>query len=103
MLKKRIKVMMNAGLVLLISASEVWAQSVGSGSSTSTTGDPLDVSNEFSTKMLDIVKGPILKVLAAAVLLVGIAGLLRGRHKLAESCGMAFLLILCLPVLLGKI
>ena len=55
------------------------------------TGDPLAVTSEFSTKMVDILKGPIAKILAALVLLAGIAGLLRGRHKLALSCGAAFL------------
>ena len=67
------------------------------------TDDPLAVSNDFSEKVLSIVQGPILKVLAAVVLLVGIAGLLQGKQKLSICCGLAFLLLLFLPILLGKV
>jgi type IV secretory pathway VirB2 component (pilin) len=59
--------------------------------------------DDFSQRMIAIIKGPVLKLLAAVILLVGIAGLLRGRNKLALSCGMAFLLLLFLPVLLGHV
>ena len=89
----------NTALLLMI----VYSSNVLAATSTQETGDPLEVSNAFSEKVLEIVKGPILKVLAAAVLLVGIAGLLRGRHKLAVSCGLAFLLLLFLPILLGRV
>ena len=61
------------------------------------------LSNDFSEKVLSIVQGPILKVLAAVVLLVGIAGLLQGKQKLSICCGLAFLLLLFLPILLGKV
>lgn len=80
----------------LLQASSAWA-------ATSNTADPLDASKEFSDKMMEIVQGPVLKILAAVVLLVGIAGLLRGRHRLAVSCALAFILILFLPILLGKV
>jgi type IV secretory pathway VirB2 component (pilin) len=100
MLRKILNTISNAVLIVFINSVQAFAQAVGSSG---TTGDPLEVSNDFSTKMLDIVKGPVLKLLAAVVLLVGIAGLLRGRHKLAISCGVAFILILFLPILLSKI
>jgi hypothetical protein len=100
MLRKIFNTVSNAMLILFISSVQALAQAVGSSG---TTGDPLEVSNDFSVKMLAIVKGPVLKLLAAVVLLVGIGGLLRGQHKLAVSCGLAFLLILFLPILLGKI
>ena len=83
--------------ILCFKSSQVWAAAKDS------TDDPLDVSNDFSTKVLSIVQGPVLKVLAATVLLVGVAALLRGRHKLAISCGMGFLLLLFLPILLGRV
>ena len=65
--------------------------------------DPLEVSKDFSKQMIDIVKGPVIKVLAAVVLLVGVASLLQGKHKLAVSCGAAFLLLLFLPILLERV
>lgn len=83
-----IVLMINSGLVLAANDS---------------TADPLEVSNDFSTRMLAILQGPVLKVLAAAVLLVGVTGLLRGRHRLAVSCGLAFLLLLFLPILLKHV
>ena len=64
---------------------------------------PLEVSKDFSDQVIDIVKGPVIKVLAAVVLLVGVAGLLQGKHKLAVSCGAAFLLLLFLPILLERV
>ena len=101
MLLKRIINQINLILMMVfIQSSRALAQSTTGGD---TTGDPLEVSNQFSEKVISIVKGPVLKVLAAVVLLVGVASLLRGRHKLALSCGVAFVLILFLPILLGHI
>ena len=66
-------------------------------------GDPVAVVSDFSMQMIAILKGPIAKILAALILLAGVAGLLRGRHKLALSCGAAFVILLFLPILLGRI
>ena len=100
--RKVFNTIVSTGLILLVRSSDVWAQFNGLRGSGST-ADPLAATNDFSNRMLDIVKGPVLKILAAVVLLVGVAGLLRGRHKLAISCGLAFLLLLFLPILLGHI
>lgn len=89
---------------LVVSTLNLWLFKVGSvWAASGSTDDPLNAADDFSKKVLDIVQGPVLKMLAAVVLLVGIAGLLRGRYKLALSCAMAFLLILFLPILLGKV
>ncbi|MBI4309630.1 MAG: hypothetical protein HY591_04795 [Candidatus Omnitrophica bacterium] len=64
---------------------------------------PEEVVNSFSTRMIDILKGPIAKVLGAVILLAGVASLLRGRHKLAVSCGLAFIVLLFLPILLQQV
>ena len=66
-------------------------------------GEPLSVVTDFATQMIAILKGPIAKVLAALILLAGVAGLLRGRHKLALSCGAAFVILLFLPILLEQV
>ena len=66
-------------------------------------GDPMSAVSDFSTQMIDILKGPIAKILAAIILLAGVGGLLRGRHRLAISCGIAFTILLFLPMLLEKV
>ncbi len=66
-------------------------------------GDPMSVVSDFSTQMIAILKGPIAKILAALILLAGVGGLLRGRHKLALSCGAAFVILLFLPILLEQV
>jgi type IV secretory pathway VirB2 component (pilin) len=96
MFKKKISMVINTGLIVLINSMQAWA-------ATDKTDDPLIVTNDFSTRMLAIIQGPVLKVLAAVVLLVGVAGLLRGRHKVALACGVAFLLLLFLPILLEHV
>ncbi len=65
--------------------------------------DPLGVANDFSTQSINILKGPIAKILGAVILLTGVASLLRGRHKLALSCAVAFIMLLFLPMLLTKV
>ncbi len=65
--------------------------------------DPLNVVTDFSTQAIAILKGPIAKILAALILLAGVGGLLRGRHKLALSCGAAFVILLFLPILLEQV
>ena len=64
---------------------------------------PEEVVNSFSTRMIDILKGPIAKILGAVILLAGVASLLRGRHKLAISCALAFIVLLFLPILLQQV
>ena len=66
-------------------------------------GDPMSAVSDFSTQMIAILKGPIAKILAAIILLAGVGGLLRGRHRLAVSCGVAFVILLFLPMLLEKV
>ena len=56
--------------------------------------------DDFSDKMLTLFKGPLVKILAGVVLFVGVGGLLRGKHNVAVSCGIAFVLLLMLPVVL---
>ena len=65
--------------------------------------DPMSAVSDFSTQMIAILKGPIAKILAAIILLAGVGGLLRGRHRLAVSCGVAFVILLFLPMLLEKV
>ncbi len=65
--------------------------------------DPEQTVTDFSQKTVLILKGPIAKLLGAVILLTGVASLLRGRHKLAISCAVAFVMLLFLPILLEKV
>ena len=62
--------------------------------------DPLQATTDFSDRLIAILKGPVTKGLGALLLIVAVGGLLRGRHKLAISCGVAFVILLFLPILL---
>ena len=75
---------------LLTMVSKVWAESAG---------DPQADVERYSTKMIAILKGPIAKVLAVVILLACVGALLRGRHKLAISCAIAFIVLLFLQML----
>ncbi len=92
MFEKRVwKIIGCTGLMWLIKISDVLADNV----------QTLDgATNDFATKMLTMFKGPLVKVVAGIVLFVGVGGLLRGRHQVAVSCGIAFVLLLLLPVIL---
>ena len=65
--------------------------------------DPEQVVSQNADKIITILKGPVSKLLAAIILLAGVAGLLRGRHKIALSCGVAFVVLLFLPIILQQV
>ena len=62
--------------------------------------DPKAMVTDYSTKMIEILQGPVSKLFGAIILLVGASALLRGRHAIAISCGLAFVMLLFLPILL---
>ena len=70
-----------------------------SGALAQSAGDPQAVVETYSTKMISILKGPIAKVLAVVILLGCVGALLQGRHKLAISCAIAFIVLLFLKML----
>lgn len=90
--KKIWNIIVYTGLIWIIKTSDIWAENV----------QDLDTaSNDFSDKMLKMFKGPLVKIVAGIVLFMGVGGLIRGRHQVALSCGIAFVLLLLLPVILG--
>ncbi len=103
MLQRKLFIITNASLLLLINASNVWAQwgNLGGAMGGGNVQDVNEATNQFSGKILSILTGPLVKVVAGVVLFVGVAGLLRGKHQVAVSCGIAFVLLLCLPIILG--
>ena len=57
---------------------------------------------DFSTRMTTLINGPIVKLFGVVILLVGVGSLLRGRHTVAMSCGVAFVVLLFLPFFLER-
>ncbi len=72
--------------------SEVWAQSSGSD-------DPKAVVESYSNQLIIIFKGPIAKALSFVILLACVSALLSGKHRLAISCGIAFIVLLFIQVI----
>ena len=93
--KRKINALICTGFLWLVQIQQSWAQATDSSAQ-----DPVAATNDFSSKMLTIFKGPVVKVLAGMILFAGVAGLLRGRHQVAVSCGIAFILLLFLPIIL---
>jgi type IV secretory pathway VirB2 component (pilin) len=87
--RKRFHQLLAAVSIMFFKVGYVWAQDVN------------QAADDFSTKMLTIFKGPLIKIMACVVLFAGVAGLLRGKNQVAVSCGVAFVLLLCLPLILG--
>ena len=84
------------GQVMVIGwLSDVFAQTVGSSSG----DDPKAIVEDYSNQMITIFKGPIAKLLSFVILLAGVAALLGGRHRLAVSCGVAFIVLLFIQVI----
>ena len=81
---------------ILTSLTNVSAQSIPNSSRGD---DPNIVVTTYSTKMIEIMKGPIAKTLSFIILLACVAALLRGRHRLAISCGVGFIVLLFLQII----
>ena len=42
--------------------------------------DPKEMMKDYSDRMIEILQGPVSKLFAAIILLIGVTALLRGRH-----------------------
>lgn len=85
------KLFIIACFLLFSGVSNVFAQSTGE--------DPEAVIEKYSEQMITIFKGPIAKVLSFVILLACVGALLGGRHRIAISCGVAFIVLLFLQVI----
>ena len=86
------KIVVMFNVFLLNSLGSLWAQQASEAET--------DMTN-FSEKVINILKGPIVKVLGVVILVVGIASLLRGRHQIAITCFVGFTMVLFFPYLLS--
>ena len=83
------------GVILGSWTSNVFAQIADGAPETAVSG--------FSQRMVAMVNGPVAKLLGVVILLVGVASLLRGRHAVAMSCGVGFVVLLFLPFFLTQL
>ncbi len=59
-----------------------------------------EVVNDFADFMIDILTGPVSRILAAFILVTGVFNLIRGRQDIAVACALAFAILIFLPTLI---
>ncbi|MDD5584773.1 MAG: hypothetical protein PHV55_06940 [Candidatus Omnitrophica bacterium] len=58
------------------------------------------VVGDFATFIINILTGPISKILGAALLIAGVIALLNGKQGLAIACGFGFMILMFIPKIL---
>ena len=55
---------------------------------------------DFATFIINILTGPVSKILGAALLIGGVAALLNGKQGVAIACGFGFMILMFVPKIL---
>ena len=79
----------------IIAAPYVFAQ-------VSTTQEQQVVS-DFATFIINILTGPVSKILGAILLIGGVIALLNGKQGIAIACGFGFLILMFIPKILQSL
>lgn len=58
------------------------------------------VVGDFATFIIDILTGPVSKILGAILLIGGVIALLNGKQGLALACGFGFMILMFIPKIL---
>ena len=61
------------------------------------------VVNDFATFIINILTGPVSKILGAILLIGGVAALLNGKHGIALACGFGFMILMFIPKILQNL
>jgi hypothetical protein len=61
------------------------------------------VVNDFATFIINILTGPVSKILGAILLIAGVAALLNGKHGIALACGFGFMILMFIPKILQNL
>ena len=61
------------------------------------------VVNDFATFIINILTGPVSKILGAILLIGGVAALLNGKHGIALACGFGFMVLMFIPKILQNL
>lgn len=64
------------------------------------TGQEQQVVNDFATFIINILTGPVSKILGAVLLIAGVIALLNGKQGVAIACGFGFMILMFIPKIL---
>ena len=56
--------------------------------------------NDFATFIINILTGPVSKILGAMLLIGGVVALLNGKQGVAIACGFGFMILMFIPNIL---
>ena len=65
------------------------------------TSQQQQVVNDFATFIINILTGPVSKILGAMLLIGGVVALLNGKQAVAIACGFGFLILMFIPNILS--
>jgi hypothetical protein len=64
------------------------------------TSQEQQVVGDFATFIINILTGPISKILGAMLLIAGVVALLNGKQGIALACGFGFMILMFIPKIL---
>ncbi len=98
--KKKFMVRVLALLFLAIGLSATIAPFVFAAVSTT---DEQQVVSDFATFIINILTGPVSKILGAILLIGGVIALLNGKQGVAIACGFGFMILMFIPKILENL
>jgi len=98
--KKKFKVRVIAFLFLAIGLSMAIVPFVFA---TVSTTDEQQVVSDFATFIINILTGPVSKILGAILLIGGVIALLNGKQGVAIACGFGFMILMFIPKILENL
>ena len=98
--KKRFMVKSLAVLCLVLGLSIIVAPYVFAQVSTT---QEQQVVSDFATFIINILTGPVSKILGAILLIGGVIALLNGKQGIAVACGFGFMILMFIPKILQSL
>ena len=95
--RKRCMLKIFGVLCLILSLSMVAAPYVLADIDTS---QQQQVVGDFATFIINILTGPVSKILGAILLIAGVIALLNGKQEVAVACGFGFMILMFIPKIL---
>ncbi len=95
--KKRFMLRFLVFLCLISTALTMFAPFIYAEISTS---QEQQVVGDFATFIINILTGPVSKILGAILLIAGVVALLNGKQGIALACGFGFMILMFIPKIL---
>ena len=67
------------------------------------TSQQQQVVSDFATFIINILTGPVSKILGAILLIAGVIALLNGKQGVAIACGFGFMILMFIPKILENL